>query len=58
MKKIEQEGEQKKTTREKEKVVRYRRPRETALGHSQKMKKMRHKTGRKQTAQVACGDGR
>ena len=36
MKKIEQEGEQK-TTRGKEKVVRNRKPREIASGHSQKI---------------------
>ena len=36
-KKIEQEGEQNKTTKGKGKVVRNRRPRETAPDHSQKI---------------------
>ena len=37
MKKIEQEGEPKKTARGKEMVVRNRRPRETVPGHSQEI---------------------
>ena len=36
-KKIDQDGEQKKTTRGKEKVIRNRRPQETMPGHSQKI---------------------